>query len=86
MSEKEFVSYRERLEGEVYDFMKRAEEERGVDFSVAIAHHTFLNPIVMRNVLKTREAEGREWFFLIILFVEASTVEESVEQVNCSEV
>ena len=59
MSEEEFVAYRERLEKEVYEFMGAREEALKANFSLAIAHHTFLNPIVMRNVLKRREKEGK---------------------------
>eukprot|EP01130_Rhizamoeba_saxonica_P017791 TRINITY_DN870_c0_g1_i2.p1 TRINITY_DN870_c0_g1~~TRINITY_DN870_c0_g1_i2.p1 ORF type:complete len:466 (-),score=106.50 TRINITY_DN870_c0_g1_i2:30-1403(-) len=59
MSDEEFNAYRERLENTVYDFMAKAEEEEGMDFTLAIAHHTFLNPLALRNVLRRRESEGK---------------------------
>lgn len=47
------------MEEAVYQQMKAAEEKEGTCFSVAVAHHTFLNPLVLRSVLRRREAEGK---------------------------
>eukprot|EP00928_Gymnodinium_smaydae_P027236 TRINITY_DN2111_c0_g1_i4.p1 TRINITY_DN2111_c0_g1~~TRINITY_DN2111_c0_g1_i4.p1 ORF type:complete len:523 (-),score=166.56 TRINITY_DN2111_c0_g1_i4:215-1783(-) len=54
----EFTAFQERLEKEVYDYMKACEEKEGKKFTMAIAHHSFLNPMVLRNVIKKRVAEG----------------------------
>jgi len=59
MSDDEFKAYRTRLEEAVYSQMADAEEREGTNFSVAVAHHTFLNPLVLRSVLRRREAEGK---------------------------
>uniref|UniRef100_A0A7S2W9Y5 Glycosyl transferase family 1 domain-containing protein n=1 Tax=Mucochytrium quahogii TaxID=96639 RepID=A0A7S2W9Y5_9STRA len=59
MSDDDFNAYRSRLEEEVYQQMNRAEELEGCNISLAIAHHTFLNPLVLRNVLKRRVKEGK---------------------------
>ncbi len=60
-TEDEFAAYRERLTQEVFDYMKLAEEEQGGEFTMAISHHTFLNPLVMRDVLKKRRQDlGRK--------------------------
>lgn len=56
-SEDEFQAYRDRLTTEVFDYMKLAEEEQRRLFTMAISHHCFLNPLVMRDVLKRREEE-----------------------------
>jgi len=58
MSEDEFTAYVTRLETEVYDWMKVCEEKAGKKFTKVIAHHSFVNPLVMRNVIKKRVAEG----------------------------
>jgi len=59
MGDKEFGAYVARMETEVYDYMKQCEEKSGRDFSFAIAHHSFLNPLVVSRVIKRREAEGK---------------------------
>ncbi len=59
MSEEEFTAYRERLEEAVYEQMAAAEEREGTHISLAVAHHSFLNPVVVRNVLRRRVKEGR---------------------------
>jgi len=59
MDDAEFGSYVGRLEKEVYDYMKQCEEKAGRDFSFAIAHHSFINPLVVSRVIKKRVAEGK---------------------------
>merc|ERR1719203_2743104 len=58
MSEAEFGAYTKRLEDEVYDFMKACESKSGKQFTMAIAHHSFINPLVVRNVIQRRKKEG----------------------------
>jgi len=58
MDDAEFNAYVERLEKEVYDFMKVCEEKAGQKFSCVIAHHSFMNPLVCERVIKRRVAEG----------------------------
>merc|ERR1719329_129840 len=58
MDDAEFNGYVERLEKEVYDYMKKCEEEAGQKFSMVIAHHSFMNPLVCERVIKKRVAEG----------------------------
>jgi len=58
MDEKEFNAYVTRLETEVYDYMKECEAKAGKKFTKVIAHHSFVNPMVMRNIVKRRVAEG----------------------------
>jgi len=57
-SEAEFDAYVQRLGTEVYDYMKACEAKEGKSFSFVIAHHAFVNVIVLRNVLEKREKEG----------------------------
>ena len=59
MSEEDFVAYRKRLTDTVYDFMERCEARTGQNFTHALAHHCFLNPIVMKDVLARRKAAGK---------------------------
>jgi len=58
-SEEEFAAYQARMEKEVYDFMKECEEKEGKNFTMVIAHHSFLNPLVCRNVIQRRVKEGK---------------------------
>jgi glycosyltransferase involved in cell wall biosynthesis len=58
MSEAEFGAYTKRLEDEVYDFMKACEAKSGKKFTMAIAHHSFVNPLVVRRVIQRRMKEG----------------------------
>merc|ERR1740138_1027291 len=46
------------MEKEVYDYMLKCEEKEGRDFSFAIAHHSFINPLVMSKVIARRVKEG----------------------------
>merc|ERR1719272_1013925 len=59
MDDAEFGAYVGRLETEVYDYMKACEEKAGRDFSFAIAHHSFINPLVISRVIKKRASEGK---------------------------
>jgi len=58
MDDAEFGAYVARLESEVYEYMKACEEKAGQKFNFAIAHHSFINPLVVSRVLKKRVAEG----------------------------
>merc|ERR1712054_528381 len=57
-SEEEFSAYVTRMENEVYDYLKVCEEKAGATFSFMIAHHSFVNPLVLRNVIQRRVKEG----------------------------
>jgi hypothetical protein len=57
-SEEEFSAYVKRLEDEVYDYLKACEEKEGAKFSFMIAHHSFVNPLALRNVIQRRVKEG----------------------------
>jgi len=57
-TEAEFDAYVKRLENEVYDFMKVCEEKEGRKFTICIAHHSFVNPLALRNVIQRRVKEG----------------------------
>merc|ERR1719335_778072 len=58
MDEAEFSAYVTRLENEVEAFMAKCEEAAGAKFTMCIAHHSFVNPLVLRNVIKKRVAAG----------------------------
>jgi len=58
MDEAEFGGYVTRLENEVEAFMAKCEKDAGKNFTMAIAHHSFVNPLVLRNVIKKRVAAG----------------------------
>ena len=59
MSEDEVSAYRDRLKREVTTWMDEIEERTGDEFALAIAHHSFLNPVVMRDVINERQAAGK---------------------------
>jgi glycosyltransferase involved in cell wall biosynthesis len=58
MDDAEFTGYCKRLEDEVYDYMKKCEADSGKKFTMAIAHHSFVNPLVLRRVIQRRMKEG----------------------------
>ena len=59
MSEEEFEAYRTRLCDFVTTYINEVEEIHGKPFDLFIAHHSFLNPMVMGDVNRTRVAQGR---------------------------
>ena len=85
MSDDEFDAYRKRLTDEVFEYMKRAEEEQGMDFTMAIAHHTFLNPLVMRDVLVRREKELNKPRVPLFDFVHGTALKMYVHELDPSE-
>src|SRR6478752_9342601 len=58
MSEAEVDAYRQRLTDEVADWMAEIEADTGGRFSLGIAHHAFMNTVVLRDVNRRRVAEG----------------------------
>jgi glycosyltransferase involved in cell wall biosynthesis len=59
MSEAEVSAYRRRLTDEVASWMDEIEAQTGDRFELAIAHHAFMNPVVMRDVIQRRAEAGR---------------------------
>jgi glycosyltransferase involved in cell wall biosynthesis len=59
MSEDEVAAYRLRLTDEVAGWMDEIEEATGDRFALAVAHHAFMNPIVLRDVNRRRAAAGK---------------------------
>lgn len=59
MPPEEVAAYRARLTAEVTAFIDDVEAATGDEFSLAIAHHAFMNAVVMRDVIRTRVAAGR---------------------------
>ena len=59
MSEAEVASYRKRLTDEVASWIDEIEAKTGDRFGLAIAHHAFMNTVVMRDVIRRRAAAGR---------------------------
>jgi glycosyltransferase involved in cell wall biosynthesis len=59
MSEAEVGAYRQRLTDEVASWMDEIEAATGDRFALAIAHHAFMNPLAMRDVIRRRAAAGR---------------------------
>lgn len=65
MSDEEFDRYREKLKQFTEQTIDAAEQAEGVPVSVAIAHHSFLNPWILSEINQQREANGRPRFKLI---------------------
>ena len=59
MSEAEVDAYRARLTNEVADWMDEIEAGTDDRFGLAIAHHGFMNTVVMRDVIRRRTAAGK---------------------------
>ena len=59
MSEDEVAAYRKRLTDEVSSWIDEIESGSDDRFALAIAHHAFMNTVVMRDVIRRRAAAGR---------------------------
>ena len=59
MSEAEVAAYRQRLTDEVAAWIDEIEAASGDTFGLAIAHHAFMNTVVLRDVNRRRVAAGR---------------------------
>ena len=59
MDEAEVDAYRLRLTNAVADWMEEIESRTGEQFGLAIAHHAFMNTVVLRDVNQRRIAAGR---------------------------
>src|SRR6476659_3593972 len=59
MSEAEVAAYRQRLTDAVADLIDEIEARTGDEFTLAIAHHAFMNTVVLRDVIRRRVAAGR---------------------------
>ncbi|HEU4348028.1 MAG TPA: glycosyltransferase [Actinoplanes sp.] len=60
MSDAEVAAYRQRLTDEVAGWMDEIEAATGDRFGLAVAHHAFMNTVVLRDVNRRRVAAGRE--------------------------
>lgn len=58
MDENEFSTYVKRLEDEIYAYLQECEKKAGTTFTMMIAHHSFVNPLVLRNVIQRRVKDG----------------------------
>ncbi len=65
MTDDEFNGYVDRLERFAADAIDEAEQAEGVPVTAAVAHHSFLNPLVLTRINRSREASGRPKFKLL---------------------
>ncbi|MEM7292645.1 MAG: glycosyltransferase [Pseudomonadota bacterium] len=65
MSETEFNAYVDRLQAFTADRIDAAEAAEGHPVDLAIAHHSFLNPLVLSRINRERAAAGRPEFKLL---------------------
>ncbi|MEM7274016.1 MAG: glycosyltransferase [Actinomycetota bacterium] len=73
MSDEVFAAYRDRLRRFTEETIDAAEAAAGVPVSVAIAHHTFLNPLILTAINRARVAAGRPRF-AILCFVHGTAL------------
>jgi glycosyltransferase involved in cell wall biosynthesis len=59
MSDEEVAAYRKRLTDEVSEWIDEIESGTDERFALAIAHHGFMNTVVMRDVIRRRAEAGR---------------------------
>ena len=59
MGDEEFEAYRTRLGDFVTAYIDEVEALHGKPFDLFVAHHAFLNPLVMGDVNRARVAQGR---------------------------
>jgi len=80
MSNEEFDAYRVRLENTVYEYMEKVEAQEGRMFSYVLAHHSFLNPIVMRNVIRRRVKEAGKADIPLFCFVHGTALQMFINE------
>lgn len=59
MSDAEFLAYRNRLLTQVMNYMDRIESDEGKLIDLIIAHHSFINPLIMRDAIEKRHSSGK---------------------------
>jgi glycosyltransferase involved in cell wall biosynthesis len=65
MADDEFRSYVDRLERTAEAAIDEAEDAVGIPVTIAVAHHTFLNPLVLSSINRRRIRAGRPRFRLL---------------------
>ncbi|MEL6986105.1 MAG: glycosyltransferase family 4 protein, partial [Actinomycetota bacterium] len=65
MSEAEFGAYVQRLERFAEETIDAAEAAAGIPVTMAVAHHSFLNPLVLSSINRRRQEAGRPRFRLL---------------------
>lgn len=65
MSEDEFAAYVDRLEHFAEETIDAAEAAAGIPVTMAVAHHSFLNPLVLSSINRRRVERGRPRFRLL---------------------
>jgi glycosyltransferase involved in cell wall biosynthesis len=60
MDDDEVAAYRKRLTDEVAEWIDEIEESTGDRFGLFVAHHAFMNSVVMRDVNRRRVAAGKD--------------------------
>ncbi len=65
MSAPEFDAYVDRLEGFAEEAIDAAEAAVGIPVTMAVAHHSFLNPLVLSRINRRRRENGRPRFKLL---------------------
>ena len=59
MSESEFKAYQNRLLSQAMAYMDRIEAAEGRSIDLIIAHHSFINPLIMRGAIDKRHISGK---------------------------
>lgn len=65
MSDAEFDAYVDRLERFAEEALDAAEAAVGIPVTMAVAHHSFLNPLVLSRINRRRREHGRPRFKLL---------------------
>jgi glycosyltransferase involved in cell wall biosynthesis len=79
MSEAQFEAYRERLRDFVEQYIVDIEAEHGQSPDLMVAHHTFLNSLVMQDVNRRRVAAGKDKIKLLC-FVHGTALKMFVKE------
>lgn len=79
MSEQQFAEYRQRLLGVAEQFISDIETEHGQAVSLLVAHHTFLNSLVLQDVNRRRVAAGKQKIKLLC-FVHGTALKMFVKE------
>ncbi|CCW64675.1 unnamed protein product [Phytomonas sp. EM1] len=81
MSDEEVKSYCDALRQQCWDYIEYAEKKHGQSFNLFVAHHAFMNPVIMSEINERRVACGKPKVPLVV-FVHGTALRMYENELN----
>lgn len=81
MDDQEFREYKDKLTSFVENQIERIEKTEGQSITIAIAHHTFLNPLILSEINQKRRERNRPEF-KILCFVHGTALKMFAKEMS----